>query len=218
MGSQLARAALGGSLTCRADGLLRDRFPPSASEGRDSRGLADEYLHQIRCRRPASRFCAPSLAPELHNLVFQADYTIVSGGQPPAKLPGGHCPRMKNAVVVEAPRGPRRTATTRWWQRRNSSRMPCRERAARSSGTAAVHPSRVRAPSRSSAAWSTTRRASRREHCHHQVQAQVQALRKSGDVDQPQRGGRRSAPPRNSGRKWRGACANGAAEMCPLGA
>src|SRR3954468_16073179 len=50
----LARAAHGGSLTCRADGVLRDRLSPSASEGRDGTGLAAEYLHQIRCRRPAS--------------------------------------------------------------------------------------------------------------------------------------------------------------------
>jgi hypothetical protein len=34
---------------------LRDRFPPSAPAGRDGTGLADERLHQIRCRRPAFR-------------------------------------------------------------------------------------------------------------------------------------------------------------------
>jgi hypothetical protein len=54
MGSHVVRTALGRRGTYRADGLLRDRLPPPASEGRDGRRLAAEHLHQSRCRRPAS--------------------------------------------------------------------------------------------------------------------------------------------------------------------
>jgi hypothetical protein len=71
MGSQLAQAALGWSSTSRAERLLRDRFPPSPSEGRDRGGLAAEISSPDPM--PPSRFtcCAPSLALSSTILLFR---------------------------------------------------------------------------------------------------------------------------------------------------